>query len=336
MTGRSSGDVMRRREFIVLLGVATVGLRAGHAQSTRNVPRKIGMLSPFSRSDSEAWRTAFRQGLRELGWVEGENVQIEYRYADGKSERLPELVNDLIQQQIELMVVAVNTDAIVAAKATKTIPIVMASAGDPVAAGLINSLAKPGGNVTGLSQMATDLAAKRLALLKEVAPNLSSVGVLWNPRDGTSSITWQDIQLPARRLNIELHSLEVKIFDELDGAFTKATDAKVGALYALPAPIFVENEKQIADFATQSRIPSIFHLPEFVRLGGLMAYGPDRVDLFRRAATYVDKILKGANPGDLPVEQPTKFELVINLKTAKAIGVTVPPALLTSADQIIE
>jgi putative ABC transport system substrate-binding protein len=151
-----------------------------------------------------------------------------------------------------------------------------------------------------------------------------------------SSITWQEIQLPARRINIELLSLEVKTFDEFNGAFIKATDAKVGAIYVLPAPIFVENEKRIADFAAKSRIPSVFHLPEFVRLGGLMAYGPDRADLFRRATTYVDKILKGANPGDLPVEQPTKFELVINLKTAKAIGVTVPPALLTRADEVIE
>jgi putative tryptophan/tyrosine transport system substrate-binding protein len=329
---------MRRRDFITLLGgAAVVWPIAGRAQqSAGKAPREIGMLSPFSRSDSEAWRIAFRRGLRELGWVEGENIRIEYRYAEGKAERLPELVADLISQKVEVIVVAVNTDALVAAKATKTIPIVMASAGDPVAAGLINSLARPGGNITGLSQMATDLAAKRLEMLKEVAPNLSSVGVLWNPRDGTSSITWQDIQLPARRINIELYSLEVKTFDEIDAAFTKATNAKVGALYILPAPIFVENEKRIADFAAKMGIPSVFHLPEFVRLGGLMAYGPDRADLFRRAATYVDKILKGANPGDLPVEQPTKFELVINLKTAKAIGVTVPPALLTSADEVIE
>ena len=329
---------MRRRDFITLLGGAAVvwPIAARAQQSAGKAPREIGMLSPFSRSDSEAWRIAFRQGLRELGWIEGENILIEYRYAEGKSERLSELVADLISQKVEVIVVAVNTDALVAAKATKTIPIVMASAGDPVAAGLINSLARPGGNITGLSQMATDLAAKRLEMLKEVAPNLSSVGVLWNPRDGTSSITWQDIQLPARRINIELYSLEVKTFDEIDAAFTKATNAKVGALYILPAPIFVENEKRIADFAAKMGIPSVFHLPEFVRLGGLMAYGPDRVDLFRRAATYVDKILKGANPGDLPVEQPTKFELVINLKTAKAIGVTVPPALLTSADEVIE
>ena len=329
---------MRRRDFITLFGgAAVVWPIAGRAQqSAGKAPREIGMLSPFSRSDSEAWRIAFRRGLRELGWVEGENIRIEYRYAEGKAERLPELVADLISQKVEVIVVAVNTDALVAAKATKTIPIVMASAGDPVAAGLINSLARPGGNITGLSQMATDLAAKRLEMLKEVAPNLSSVGVLWNPQDGISSITWQEIQLPARRINIELHSLEVKTFDEIDAAFTKATNAKVGALYILPAPIFVENEKRIADFAAKMGIPSVFHLPEFVRLGGLMAYGPDRADLFRRAATYVDKILEGANPGDLPVEQPTKFELVINLKTAKAIGVTVPPALLTSADQVIE
>jgi putative ABC transport system substrate-binding protein len=249
---------------------------------------------------------------------------------------LPELVADLINHQVELIVVAVTPDALAAAKATKTIPIVMASAGDPIAAGLIQNLARPGGNITGLSQMSTDLAAKRLELLKEVVPNLSSVGVLWNPRDAISALTWQEIQLPARRINIQLHSLEVKDSSEFDSAFTKATGAKVGAIYVLPAPIFVNNEKRIAEFAAKNRFPSVFHLPEFVHLGGLMSYGPDRVDLFRRAASYVDKILKGANPGDLPVEQPTKFELVINLKTAKALGLTIPPSLLTTADEVIE
>lgn len=329
---------MRRREFITLLGGAAASwpLVARAQQSAMKVPREIGILSPFSRSDSEPWHLAFRQGLRELGWVEGESIRLEYRYAEGRSERLPELVADLINHKVELIVVAVTPDALAAAKATKTIPIVMASAGDPIAAGLIHNLARPGGNITGLSQMSTDLAAKRLELLKEVVPNLSGVGVLWNPRDAISALTWQEIQIPARRINIELHSLEVKDVGEFDSAFTKATGAKIGAIYVLPAPIFVDNEKRIAEFATKNRLPSVFHLPEFVRLGGLMAYGPDRVDLFRRAATYVDKILKGANPGDLPVEQPTKFELVINLKTAKAIGVTIPPTLLATADEVIE
>jgi putative tryptophan/tyrosine transport system substrate-binding protein len=326
---------MRRREFLgVLGGVAAAWPLAARAQQPA-MP-VIGLLSPFSRSDTEPWHQAFRQGLRELGWIEGENISIEYRYAEGRAERLPELVADLISHKVAAIVVAVTPDALAATKATKTIPIVMASAGDPVATGLVQNLARPGGNITGLSQMSTDLAAKRLELLKQVASDLSRVAVLWNPRDAISTLTWQEIQLPARRLDIELHSLEVQDNGEFDNAFATAIGAKVGAIYVLPAPIFVDNEKRIAEFAAKNHLPSVFHLPEYVRLGGLMAYGPDRVDLFRRAATYVDKILKGANPGDLPIEQPTKFELVINLKTAKALGLTVPPSVLMRADEVIE
>ena len=329
---------MRRREFITILGgvAGALPLAARAQQPAGKAPREIGLLSPFSPSDSEAWHSAFRQGLRELGWIEGESIRIEYRYADGKSERLPALVADLISHKVEVLVVAVTPDAQAAAKATKTIPIVMASAGDPVAAGLIRNLARPGGNITGLSQMSTDLAAKRLELLRDVIPNLSSVGVLWNPRDALSVLTWEEIQVPAKRINIELRSLEVAAVSEFDGALAKATDAKVGAIYVLPAPIFVNNEKRIAEFAINNRLPSVFHLSEFVRLGGLMSYGPDRVELYRRAATYVDKILKGANPGDLPVEQPTKFELVINLKTARILGLVVPATLLASANEVVE
>ena len=326
---------MRRREFTALVG-GGIALSFGPRALAAEPVRHIGVLSPFSRSYSEPWRAALREGLRELGWIEGSNLHTEYRYAEGQSERLRDLVGDLIRQKVELLVVAVNTDALIAAKATTTIPIVMAAAGDPVATGLVDSLAHPGRNVTGLSQMATDLAAKRLQLLKEVAPNTARVGVLWNPQDGTSSIIWRDIQLPARRMNVDTQSMPVTAVGEFETAFGKATDAKIDALFILPAPVFVQNEKPIADFAINRRIPSIFHLPEFVRLGGLMAYGPDRVDLFRRAATYVDKILKGAKPGELPIEQPTKFVTTINLKTAKAIGVTVPPALLSGADEVIE
>ena len=202
---------MRRREFIMTIaGAAFSPLAALGQQAAGIAPRVIGILSPFSRSDSEAWHLAFRRGLHELGWVEGENIKIEYRYAEGRSERLPELAADLVNHKVAIIVVAVTPDALAAAKATKTIPIVMASSGDPVAAGLIQNLARPGGNITGLSQMSTDLAAKRLELLKEIVPNLSSVGVIWNPLDTISTITWQEIQLPAQRINIQLHSLEVK------------------------------------------------------------------------------------------------------------------------------
>jgi putative ABC transport system substrate-binding protein len=296
----------------------------------------IGLLSPFSRPDTELWHQAFRQGLRDLGWIEGVNARIESRFAEARMERLPELVSDLIKLKVDVIVASVTPDALAAARATKTIPIVMVSPGDPIATGLIASLARPGGNVTGMSQMLTELVGKRLELLKDAAPSISRVAVLWNPRDAISILAWRELQDPARQLGIDLYSLEVQSSDQFDAAFAGAIGANVGAIMALPAPIFVDNEKRIADFAAANRLPSIFHLPEFVRVGGLLAYGPNRSDLFRRAASYVDKILKGANPADLPVEQPTKFELVINLSTAKTLGLTVPPLLLAVATEVIE
>jgi putative ABC transport system substrate-binding protein len=327
--------VMNRRDLIALLGgAATLWPLAARAQP-KAMP-VIGLLSPFSRPDTEAWHQAFRNGLHDLGWVEGVNLKIEYRYADGREQRLPELVAELIALKVDIIVVAVATDALAAAKATKTIPIVMASAGDPVAMGLIASLPRPGGNVTGLTQISTDLTGKRLELLKEVAPGVSRLAVLWNPADPTSVLTWREIQAPARQLGIDLHSLEVRGSDQLDGAFAGAIGTHDNAITALPAPVFVLGEKRIADFAAESHLPSMFHLAEFVHVGGLMSYGPDRADLFRRAATFVDKILKGANPADLPVEQPTKFQFVLNLKTAKALGLRVPQSILARADEVIE
>jgi putative tryptophan/tyrosine transport system substrate-binding protein len=331
---------MRRRNFGVLLAgavipvVARIAARAVRAEGTG--PVVIGVLSPFTRADSEEWHQAFRQGLHNLGWVEGATVRIEYRFADGRSERLPGLVAELVNLKVAIIVAAVATDALAAAQATKTIPIVMASAGDPVAAGLVRSLARPGGNITGLTQISTDLAAKRLELLKEVAPEAARVAVLWNPEDASSVLSWREIQDPARQLGFELHSLQVRENAQLDAAFASATGAHDSAITVLPAPIFVDNRKRIADFAAANRLPSVFHLPEFVHVGGLLSYGPDRADLFRRAATYVDKILKGVNPGDLAVEQPTKFQLVINLKAAKALGLRFPQSLLASADEVIE
>jgi putative ABC transport system substrate-binding protein len=296
----------------------------------------IGLLSPFSRADTEQWHQAFRQGLRNLGWVEGTNVRLEYRFADGQQERLPGLVAELIALRVDVIVVTVTTDAVPAAKATKTIPIVMASTGDPVGTGLIASLARPGGNVTGLTQVATDLSAKRLELLKEIAPGHSRVAVLWDPLDPVARLSWQEIQAPARQLGMELDSLEVRSGDLFEAAFARAVSANDSAVMLMPAAKGVVHRKQISDLALANRLPSIFFLREFVQSGGLMSYGPDRSDLFRRAAAYVDKILKGASPSDLPVEQPTKFELVINLKTAKALGLVVPPTLITRADELIE
>jgi putative ABC transport system substrate-binding protein len=326
---------MRRRDLILGLGGAAVTWPRRAIAQKREMP-VIGMLSPFTREETEPWHQAFREGLRRFGWVEGSNVQFEYRYTDGDDERLPEAAAALVHRRPDVIVVAVTTDALPAARVTKTIPIVMAAPGDPVATGLIANLSRPGGNVTGLTQMATDLAAKRLQLLKEAAPAISRVAVLWNPRGPVSNLAWREIQDPARQLGIELHSLEVKSSGELDAALARAADAHDDAILPLPAPIFVVSEKRIADFALKHRLPSMAHLPEFARAGGLMSYGPDRADLFRRAASYVDKILKGAKPGELPVEQASKFQLVVNLRTAQALGLTVPQSILARADEVIE
>ena len=324
-----------RRAFVASSLVALAIPHAGAAQPATKIPR-IGLLSPFSPSDTARWHQAFRQGLRDLGWVEGTNIRIEYRYANGRDDRLEDLAADLVRLKVDIIVASIGTDALAAKNATRTIPIVMASAGDPVAGGLVDSLARPGGNITGLTQMAPELAGKRLELLKEIVPPLSRVAVLWNPRGTTSALSWKELQLPARELGIQLHSLEVRSANDFARAFEDATRARAGALAVMPDPLFAGNLKQIADLAAKSRLPSIFHLAEFVGSGGLVAYGPDRADMFRRAATYVDKILKGAKPADLPVEQPTKFELVINLKTAKALGLTMPPSLLLRADEVIQ
>ena len=328
---------MRYKNVAFLLIILTVASAAGHvaeAQQPRKVPR-IGFLSPFSPSATEFWLQAFRQGLRDLGWVEGKNISIEYRYAEGRNDRLPDLAADLVRLKVDIIVTAVTPDALAAKNATRTIPIVMAAAGDPVASGLVDSLARPGGNITGLSQMNPDLAGKRLELLNEIVPKLSRVAVFWNPQDQMSTISWNELQPPARSLGVQLQSVEIRSSGDFDKAFEDATRARAGALAIMPAPVFVTNLNRIADVAAKRRLPSIFHVKEFVDFGGLVAYGTDRSELFRRAATYVDKILKGAKPADLPVEQPTKFELILNLKTAKQIGVTIPQSVLFRADKVI-
>jgi putative ABC transport system substrate-binding protein len=328
--------VTTRRAFIgALAGALLATPLAADAQSQAPTPR-IGMLSSFSPADAAPWYRAFLQGLRDLGWIEGTNVSLTYRYAEGHTDRLPGLVAELVQLKVDLIVTSVTPDTLAAKNATRTIPIVMAAAGDPVATGIVESLARPGGNITGLAQMVLQLAAKRLELLKEMAPKLSRVGVIWNPDDVVAAQMWKDIQLPARQLGLQLYSLEVRSLPDFDKAFERATSARVGALVISPAPLFVTNEQRIADFALKGRLPSIFHLKGFVERGGLAAYGPDRADMFRRAATYVDQILKGAKPASLPVQQPTKFQLVINLKTAKALGLTIPPSLLQRADEVIQ
>jgi ABC-type uncharacterized transport system substrate-binding protein len=327
---------MTRREFMALLGGAAALPFAARAQE--KTAARIGLLSPFFPSAAALWHRAFRQGLHDLGWVEGQNIIIEYRYAEGKVDILPELAADLVRVNVDVIVASISTDALAVRGATRTIPVVMASGGDPVASGLAESLARPGGNITGLSQLAPELGGKRLEVLKESVPALIRVAVLWNPKNPASSSTlsWNEMQDPARQLGLELHSLEVRDSRELDKAFEDATSAGAGAVVITPDPVFAGNVAQIASLAVKSRLPSIFHLREYADSGGLMSYGIDRSDQFRRAAAYVDKILKGAKPADLPIEQPTKFELVINLRTAKALGLEIPVTLLARADEVIE
>jgi len=305
------------------------------AQQAAKAPR-IGILEASPAvARSYLWE-AFGQGLVDLGYVEGRNITIERRYAEGKWERLPDLAADLVRLKVDV-IVAAPTPAIHAAKqATRTIPIVMAISGDPVGTGLVASVARPGGNITGLSIMTSELVGKQLALLKEVVPNVSRVAVLWNPANPLGTPQLREAKAAAPALAVQLQVLPVRAPSEFESAFAAMTRARAGALLVLPDAMFGVNRPQLADLAAKSRLPAMYGLRELVEAGGLMAYGPHYADVFRRAATYVDKILKGAKPGDLPVEQPTKFELVINLKTAKALGLTIPPSLLQRADQVIE
>jgi putative ABC transport system substrate-binding protein len=326
---------MRRRGFIGLMGGVVAWPFAARAQQAASV-RRIGFLSPFSPVDTRLWNKAFLQGLRDAGWVDGKNITIEYRYAEGRIDRLPALIADLIQLKVEIIVTNVTVDTLAAKSATTEIPIVMLAVGDPVAVGIVKSLGRPGGNITGLSQMTPDLTGKRMELLKEIVPKISSVAVLFNPEDPLSVLDRSEAQLSAQKLGIEARSLEVRSTGDFDTAFEETARSHAGAVVVMPSPVFFDNLSRIADFAKQNQLPSTFHLREFAVAGGLVSYGVDRSDLFRRSASYVDKILKGAKPADLPIEQPTKFELAINLKTAKAIGLTIPPNVLGIADEVIE
>jgi putative ABC transport system substrate-binding protein len=319
--------------FSLCAVLLAIGISA-QAQQPRKVPR-IGLLSSFSASVAEPWHEAFRQGLRDLGWTEEKSIRIEPRYSEGKSERLPELAAELVRLKVDVIVTSITPETLAAKNATKKIPIVMASVNDPIGSGFVDSLAHPGGNITGLTNVASDLSGKRLELLKEIVPGLKGVGILWDPGGPASSLTWKESQAPARALGLQLYSMEPRNVNDFAKAFADATHARVGALVIAANSLVTRNQKLVAELAVKHRLPSISLLSEFVESGGLMAYGPDRSDLFRRAATYVDKILKGRKPADLPVQQPTKFELLINLKTAKQIGLTIPQRMLTRADKVI-
>jgi putative tryptophan/tyrosine transport system substrate-binding protein len=307
---------------------------AARAQQGRKKKYIVGRFG--AGSATEPIVDVLTEALRELGWVEGENVVFERRYAENQLERLPEMAADLVRLQIDVIVAGGTLAPLAAKRATSTIPIVMSVAGDPLRSGLVASLARPGGNVTGTSLMAPDLGGKRLELLKELLPRLARVAVLWNAANPYSANVFKETQGPGRTLGIEVQSLEVRGPDDLDGAFEAARKRRPDAMITVEDPLTITYRKRIADFQTGQQLPSLSGLREFVAAGGLISYGANLVDLTRRTAGYVDKILKGAKPADLPVQQPTKFELVINLKTAKALGVTIPPSLLARADDVIE
>jgi putative tryptophan/tyrosine transport system substrate-binding protein len=276
-----------------------------------------------------------RRELRELGYVEGKNLAFEHRYGDSKLDRLPALADELVRLKVDVLV-AVSTPATLAAKnATRAIPIVFMGVGDPVASGLVDSLARPGGNITGLTNISAVLAGKRLELLKETVPKLSRVAVLWDPQ-APGAPQWKESQLPARELGLQLYSMEVSSGDKYEGAFKEAIKAGSAGLAVTQQTLAGSNRKQITDLAAKNRLPAIYPRGDFVESGGLMSYGPDLIEPYKRAASMVDKILKGAKPADLPVEQPTKFELMINLKAAKALGLTIPPVVMMRAEKVIK
>ena len=324
---------MKRREFITLLGGAVAAWPlAARAQQAGKVYR-IGLFSAGGPIQS---KKILVNGLRELGWIEGKNILFEGRFAENRLERLPGLAAELVSLDVDV-IVAIGTLAPLAAKrATTTIPIVMANAGDPLGSGLVASLARPGGNVTGMSLMAPDLGGKRLELLREVLPSLSRVAVIWNAANPYSALVFEETQRAVKTLAIELQSLEVRSPDDFDGAFDSAMRQKVDALVIVEDPLTFDHLKRIAEFCADSRLPAVYGLRAFADVGGLMTYGASNADLFRRAVGYIDKILRGAKPSDLPVEQPTKFELVINLKTAKALGFDIPATVLARANEVIE
>ena len=304
------------------------------AQQPKKVPR-IGFLSTTSPSTISARIEAFRQGLRELGYVEGKNIFIEWRFAEGKADRLRELATELVRLKVDVIVTAGPAPTRSAKQATATIPIVMAADDDPVGSGFAASLARPGGNITGLSTLSPEISGKQLELLREIAPKLSRVAVIGNATQPGIPQALREIELAAGALKVQVQYLEVHDPKDIEIAFRAASKGRADAVLVLNSPVAISQREQVLDLAVKSRLPAIYARPEFVEDGGLAFYGPSFTDLSRRAATYVDKILKGANPADLPVEQPTKFEFIINLKAAKQISLTIPPNVLARADRVI-
>jgi putative ABC transport system substrate-binding protein len=328
--------MMKRREFITLLGGAVTSWpRAARAQQAGKVYR-IGFLGNSTAALEANLLGPFREGLRDLGYIEGQNIMIEYRWAEGKYERFPALTAELIALKVDVIVTAGTPASLAVKQAATSIPLVMVAVGDPVATGLVASLGRPGGNITGLTSISSEMEGKRLELLREVVPKLSHVAVLWNAASPIMVIDERETRAAAQALGMKMLSLGVRTREEIEDALTTIVRERPGALLVLADRLFLHHRTRIMDFAAQHRLPGVHAYRELVEVGGLMSYGPSYADMHRRAATYVDRILKGAKPADLPVERPTKFELVINLKTAKALGLDMPPMLLGRADEVIE
>ncbi len=327
---------MDRRRFIgVLAGGAFASLRDAKAQQPGKV-RRIGFLSGGARTADAAPPAALRQALQELGYVDGTSISYVGRWAEAKSHRLPGLAAELVGLKVDLIVTQGGPAAEATKEATATIPIVIVSAGDAVGTGLIASLARPGGNVTGISDQATELSAKRLELLKEAVPKASRIAVLWNADDRAMTLRYREIEKAARLLGVTIQPLGVREPDDFDVAFSAMTRERPDALFLVTDALTVLNRRRVLDFATAHGVPAMYEVAFIVRDGGLMSYGPDIADSFRRAAVYADRILKGAKPDELPVEQPNRYYLVVNLKTAKALGITIPQSLLLRADEVIQ
>jgi putative tryptophan/tyrosine transport system substrate-binding protein len=329
---------MRRIGLAVILALSiALAPLAAEAQQRDQIPR-VGYLSPGSPSDPERLRRfeAFRQGLRKLGYVEGQKIAIESRWAEGDYDRYPALAADLVRVKSNVIVAVGGAATQATQRATKTIPIVMSAVIDPLGSRLVASLARPEGNTTGLSLMVTDIVGKQLQLLREVVPSVSRVAVLWNPANPGSAPQLREAEAAGRVLKLQLQALEARVPQEIDSAFAAMTRERASAVVILVDAIFTNQRRQIAELSVKGRLPSVYGAREYAEAGGLMDYSVDPVDLEGRAAIYVDKILKGVRPADLPIEQPTKFELAINLKTAKALGLTIPQSLLLRADQVIE
>jgi len=322
---------MKRGIFIAAMAMLLAPVVV-KAQQPGTIPR-IGVI--FMGGRDQPHLESFKQGLRELGYVEGKNIRLEYRYAEGKYDRLPELATDLVRERVDVIVTTSSISARAARQVTRTIPIVMTS-GSPVERGLAESFSKPGGNVTGLSVFALELSGKRLELLKETIPKMTRVAALWSSSENESVMGFKETEEAAKALSLRMQSVELSQTGEMDKTFAELTKMRVDALLVVLSPLVTLNSKHIVELALKQRLPGMYPTRQFVEEGGLLAYGPLLGDLYRRAATYIDKILKGAKPAGLPVEQPKKFELVINLTTAKQIGLTIPPNVLARADKVIK